>query len=99
MEHWEFAFINDLPLHIENSDCDMYADDSSVTSTTATANDLDFKKADWRYDIGVRVVYRDNHMLPNASKTKAMLITTWQKGASLPEQYRILKVTQSIPTR
>ncbi len=34
----------------------------------------------------------DNGMLANASKTKAMLITTWQKHASLPEQDRILKV-------
>ncbi len=35
----------------------------------------------------------DNRMLANASKTKAMLITTWQKRASIPEQDRILKVT------
>ncbi len=26
-------FINDLPIHIENSDCDMYADDSSVNES------------------------------------------------------------------
>ncbi len=35
----------------------------------------------------------DNRMLANASKSKAMLITTWQKWASLPKQDRILKVT------
>ncbi|MBL0687313.1 MAG: hypothetical protein JJV94_05765 [Sulfurospirillum sp.] len=36
-------FINFLnfPLHIENSDCDMYADDSSVTSTATTVKDLE----------------------------------------------------------
>ncbi len=34
----------------------------------------------------------DNRMLANASKTKTMLITTWQKRASLPEQDRMLKV-------
>ncbi len=34
----------------------------------------------------------DNRMLANASKTKAMLITTWQNRASLPEQDRILNI-------
>ncbi len=34
----------------------------------------------------------DNRMLENASKTKAMPITTLQKCASLPQQGRILKV-------
>ncbi len=34
-----------------------------------------------------------NHMLANASKTKVMLITTWQKRVSIPKQDRILKLT------
>ncbi len=53
-------FINDLPLHIENIDCDMYADDSTVTSTATTVKE-------W---------CTNNRMLANASKTKATLITT-----------------------
>ncbi len=69
----------------------MYADDSSVTSYATTVKDLEKKlnedmtsASEW---------CTDNCMLANASKTKAMLITTWQKHASLPEQDRILKVT------
>ncbi len=36
-------FKNDLPLYIENNDCDMYADDSSVTSTVTTVRNLEKK--------------------------------------------------------
>ncbi len=82
-------FINDLPLHIENSDCDMYADDSSVTST-ATIKDLEKKLNENMTSVSEWCT--DNHMLANVSKTKAILTTTWQKRASLPEQDRILKV-------
>ncbi len=67
-------FINDLPLHIENIDCDMYADDSSVTSTATTVKDLEkYLNEDMT---SVSEWCTDNHMLANASKTKAMLITT-----------------------
>ncbi len=69
----------------------MYADDSSVTSTVTTVKNLGKKlnkdmtsASEW---------CTDNRMLANAPRTKAMLITTWQKRASLPEQERILKVT------
>ena len=34
----------------------------------------------------------DNRMLANATKTKAMLVTTRQKRASLPEEQKTLKV-------
>ncbi len=39
-------FINHLSLHIENSDCYMYADDSSLTSTATTVKDLEKKLND-----------------------------------------------------
>ncbi len=69
----------------------MYADDSSVTSTTTTVKDLEKKLNEDMTSVSEWCT--DNHMLANASKTKTMLITTWQKRASLPEQDRILKVT------
>ncbi len=83
-------FINDLPLHIENSDCDMYADDTSVTSTATTVKDLEKRLSEDMTSVSEWCT--DNRMLANTSKTKAMLITTWQKRVSLPEQDRILKV-------
>ncbi len=61
----------------------MYAD-SSVTLTATTVIDLEKKLND--YMTSVSEWCTDNRMLANASKTKAMLITTWQKLASLPEQ-------------
>ncbi len=67
-------FINDLPLHIDISDCDMYADDSSVTSTATTVKYLEKKVNEDMTSVSERCT--DNCMLANASKIKAMLITT-----------------------
>ncbi len=69
----------------------MYADDPSVASTATTVKDLE-KKLNEDMTL-VSEWCTDNRMLANASKTKAMLITTWQTSASIPEQDRILKVT------
>ncbi len=68
----------------------MYADDSSVTYTTTTIKDLEKQlNEDMIY---VSEWSTDNYKLANASKTKAMLIITCQKRASLPEHDRVLKV-------
>ncbi len=67
-------FINDLPLYIENSDCDMYAYNSSVTSTATTVKDLEKKLNEDMTSVSEWCT--DNRMLANTSKTKAMLITT-----------------------
>ncbi len=69
----------------------MYADDSSVTSTATTVKDLETKLNEDMTSVSEWC--SDNRMLANASKTKAMLITTWQKHASISEQDIILKVT------
>ena len=79
-------FINDLPLHIENSYYDMYAGDSSVTSTATTIKDLET-------NLNEDMTWQIHDMLSNGSKTKAMLIIIYQKCASLPEEDRVLKVT------
>ncbi len=69
----------------------MYADDSSVTSTATTVKDLEKKLNEDMSSVSEWCT--NNHMLANASKTKTILTTTWQKRTSLPEQDRILKVT------
>ena len=83
-------FINDLPLYIENSECDMYADDSSITSSESTVKQLeDNLNEDMK---SVSEWCSNNSMLANAPKTKVMLVTTWQKRASLPENDKYLQV-------
>ncbi len=66
----------------------MCADNSSVTSTATAVKDLEKKVNEDMTSVSEWCT--DNSMLANASKTKTMLITTWQKRASLPEQDKIL---------
>ncbi len=83
-------FINDLPLALDKSDTDMYADDSSATTSARTVLEIQqhlVKDAD-----KVSKWCSDNHMATNPTKTKVMLITTWPKRASLLEHQRTLKV-------
>jgi hypothetical protein len=63
---------------------DMYADDSTVSATGETVDELDIKLNedmshinDWCHD---------NQMAANTDKTKAMMITTYQKEAKLPKK-------------
>ncbi len=76
-------FMNDLPLHIE-SELEMYADDSTLCATGKTVEGLDLKLNN---DMDcVNVCCNNNHMVGNGDKTKAMLITTYQKESNLPKK-------------
>ncbi len=69
-------FMNDLPLHVE-SELTMYANDSPLCATGKTGEDLDLKLNN---DMDcVNDLCNNNHMLGNGGKTKAMLITTYQR--------------------
>ena len=82
-------FINDLPLHVR-SDIDMYADDSSITTTATSVPELnDELNKDL---INISTWCKDNRMAANSSKTKSMLITTWQKRNALPVDKKTLTV-------
>ncbi len=75
---------------LDNSDTDMYADDSSVTTSARTAPEIEqhlAKDAD-----KVSKLCSDNRMAATTTKTKVMLITTWQKRASLLEHQGTLNV-------
>jgi retron-type reverse transcriptase len=67
-------FINDLPMVLEASDADMYADDSTLTAQAQSVPELE-QKLTVDADI-VSEWCADNHMAANATKTKVMLITT-----------------------
>jgi len=83
-------FINDLPLFIQHSVIDMYADDSTITSSARSVPDLNDKlNADLE---SVSAWCSMNRMAANSSKTKSMLVTTWQKRNSLPDDCKTLSV-------
>ena len=82
-------FINDLPLCVK-SDIDMYADDSNITSTATCVTELNATLND---DFGnISTWCKEDRMAGNSSKTKSMLITTWQKRNALPNNDRSLTV-------
>jgi ribonuclease P/MRP protein subunit RPP40 len=83
-------FINDLPMSITESETDMYADDSSMTAVAKTVPELN-DKLDTDMD-NVDGWCGENGMAPNVPKTKSMLVTTWQKRASLPDNEKELCV-------
>ena len=74
-------FINDLPLYTNNTETDLYADDTTLYHINNTLSSIENNLqtalrslSDW---------CKSNGMLINTSKTKVMLITTHQKRASL----------------
>jgi hypothetical protein len=74
------AFINDLPLYV-NSNTDMYADDSTIYSSAKTIEELNVKLT---HDMSnVHTWCTNNNMVINNSKTKAMVMTTYQHAATL----------------
>ena len=74
-------FINDLPLYIDSSNTDMYADDTTLYVSGKT---LDHIRTNLQMALDSLAKWcRHNGMIINTSKTKVMLITTHQKRASL----------------
>ncbi len=68
----------------------MYADDSTLTAQAKTTPDLEEKLLSDAAKVSTWC--QENHMTASSTKTKVMLVTTWQKRASLPEHERKLKV-------
>ncbi len=75
-------YMNDVALEIEQSELDMYADDSTLGAAGGT---LDVKKQKLKPDICNIVNWcDDDRMVINYDETKAILITTCQKLHTLP---------------
>ncbi len=82
-------FINDLLMPLQDTDTDMYADHSTLTAQAKTTPELKEKISS---DAAKVLIWcQENHMAANTTKTKVMLVTTWQKWTSLPENERKLK--------
>ncbi len=75
---------------LQDTDTDMYAIDSTLTAQAKTTPELEQKLSSDAAKVSTWC--QENHMAANTTKTKVMLVTTWQKGASLPENERKLKV-------
>ncbi len=74
-------FINDVPLVATHSETNMYANDSTVTSTTKrTEENNSYLNTDMKE---ITKWCLENRMSANATKTKSMLIISWQKRLSL----------------
>ena len=75
-------YINDLPLHIPNATCDMFADDTCVH-----VFDDDYESVFLKLQESANDVFQwatDNVMQIHPDKTKFMIITTRQKHQRLP---------------
>ncbi len=74
-------YMNDMALEPEQTDLNMYADDSTLG---ATGDNVDLVKQKLGSDLGNIVNWCDgNKMAINYDKTKVMLLTTYQKYHTL----------------
>ncbi len=74
----------------------MYADDSTVTATTKTTDEINGHLNTDMEEITKWCV--ENHMSANATTIKSVLITTWQKRLSLPENQRNISIVMNNDT-
>lgn len=76
-------YINDLPLHIDQSDVDLYADDSTLHCHGASIEDINVKlQSDI---IAIESWCKNNSMKINSQKTKCMKLCSKVKMANLSE--------------
>lgn len=74
-------YINDLPLHMEFCDLDLYADDSTMSSFSSSVETVtNYLQADL---INFNKWCEENEMILNLDKTKAMYISTKQTASKL----------------
>ena len=70
-------YVNDLPLHLENSSCTSFADDTTLHVSNKSLNTIStYLNADLKI---VENWCLTNKLCINPSKTKSMIITTSQK--------------------
>lgn len=77
-------FINDLPLYTNSANTDMYADDTNLYFSGESKSEIERNLQISLNSLSTWCKY--NGMLLNTSKTKVMLITTYQKRTSLTSE-------------
>ena len=87
-------FINDLPLHIEHSDIDIFADDATLRNSS---NDIHNINNDLQIDANNVVQWcKQNKMVLNENKTKCILIGTSQRLSRCQSNLEIIVNNQLI---
>ncbi len=70
-------FINDLLIALQDTNTDMSADDSTLTAQAKITPQLEEKLSSDAAKVSTWC--QENHIAANTTKTKVMLVTTWQK--------------------
>jgi len=82
--------INDLPLHITNSDVDIYADDSTLTFSSRWNVNISFMEKNINGDLHQAVKwFKMNKLVISQTKTKCMLVVESGFGSACTMQIRI----------
>ena len=70
-------FINDLPMSLVHTLCDLFADDCTIHTSNKNINNLEISLQN---DLDNIIDWSQrNKMILNENKTKSMVLTTWQK--------------------
>ena len=78
-------FINDLPLYTSNVFTDLYADDTTLYDVQDSMEQIDNNLQSSLNNL--QIWCRNNGMILNSSKTKVMLVTTYQKRQRLTNDH------------
>ena len=78
-------FINDLPLYTSNVFTDLYADDTTLYDVQDSMEQIENKLQSSLNNL--QIWCRNNGMILNSSKTKVMLVTTYQKRQPLTNDH------------
>ena len=76
-------YTNDLPLHISNSNVELFADDATLYASGSTVNEVEQQLGDETIPLVPWI--NDNSMVLSKEKTKAMAVATSRKHADLRE--------------
>ena len=86
-------FVNDLPLH-SSLELDLYADDSTSHSSGKTINELNDKLSTAMEDI--QQWCSSNGMVINRTKTKSMVVSTYQRAVRIGSTELFVKHNGSV---
>ena len=78
-------FINDLPLYTSNVFTDLYADDTTLYDVQDSMEQIEINLQSSLNNL--QIWCRNNGMILNSSKTKVMLVTTYQKRQRLTNDH------------
>ncbi|CAB3982361.1 Hypothetical predicted protein [Paramuricea clavata] len=80
-------FVNDIPLHVSNSNLDIFADDTTLSASTQWTN-IPSMVQDLKKDLDSICNWSiNNKMVINTEKTKSMLVTGKRLRKKIPDEH------------